>query len=105
MGGQPTAAVEVRRLRKLVAASLGVAPEMLARDVPLSRYGLDSLGAVELTARIEDRFGQAMPEWLDLGDATLDGLGQLLLRPALRVHGAGQAQPAADAVLPESIRP
>jgi thioester reductase-like protein len=96
---------DVRNLRTLVAESLGVAPERLAPNVPLSRYGLDSLGAVELTARIEDSFGWAMPEWLDPGNATLHGLGQLLRHPTLRVDEAGQAHLTADAVLAESIRP
>jgi thioester reductase-like protein len=105
MERRSTSAVEVSRLRKLVAESLGVAPGVLAPDVPLSRYGLDSLGAVELTARIVDRFGQAIPEWLDPADATLDGLGQLLLHPTPRVDGVGPAQLAADAVLPATIRP
>jgi thioester reductase-like protein len=94
-----------RRLRELVAESVGVAPESLERHVPLSRYGLDSLGAVELAARIGDTFGSEMPPWLDPGDATLDGLGQLVLDPALGAGATLEDTLAADAVLPASIRP
>jgi thioester reductase-like protein len=106
MGRRPHAlTADSQRLRQLVAESLGLAPDSLERHVPLSRYGLDSLGAVELTARIGDTFGREMPQWLDPADATLDGLAGLLLDPAPPVEATLRERLMADAVLPEAIRP
>jgi thioester reductase-like protein len=100
-----TAPVEPSVLRGLVAEVLGVSPDVLERHVPLSYYGLDSLGAVELTARIGDAAGQSVPEWLDPGDATLEGLERILEHGATQAALAHPARLRADAVLASAIRP
>jgi thioester reductase-like protein len=103
--GTALAGAGVRDLRRLVAGALGLPPDAVEPHVPLSRYGLDSLGAIELAACVGDVLGRDLPEWLDPGAATLEDLGRIL---------AGEASPIApplaerlrrDAVLPDGIRP
>ena len=54
------AAPALDRLRAHVAARLGCAPAAIDPDVPLSRYGLDSLDATELAVELTGRFGCAL---------------------------------------------
>lgn len=103
-GAATATAAESERLRAVVAATLGLATEALEADVPLSRYGLDSLGAIELSARLAETLGCAVPEWLDPGDATLARLA-LLLTATPGLGSTAPVDPAADARLPDTIRP
>ncbi|MBZ4422338.1 non-ribosomal peptide synthase/polyketide synthase [Myxococcus sp. RHSTA-1-4] len=50
-----------RWLRNRVAARLGVAPEEVSLEVPITRLGLDSLAAVELSHEIEKGLGVVLP--------------------------------------------
>jgi thioester reductase-like protein len=97
--------VDAQRLRHLVAASLGIAPDAVEPDVPLARYGLDSLGAIELAACLGDALGCELPEWLDPGGATLGGLGRLLAGEAPAPDEPVLDRLRRDAVLPDAIRP
>ncbi|WP_170061382.1 beta-ketoacyl reductase, partial [Streptomyces milbemycinicus] len=47
----------VGHLRQLLASSLGVTAERLSPDAPLERYGMDSVIAVNVIARLEESFG------------------------------------------------
>ncbi len=55
----------VERLRHEAAQILRIAPRDLPDDAPLTRFGLDSLGAAELRAVLEERLGAA-PDWTAL---------------------------------------
>ncbi|NPD22307.1 condensation domain-containing protein, partial [Corallococcus exiguus] len=58
-------------LRLRLARRLNVAPPVVARDEPLTRYGLDSLAAVELAHEVEQGLGVALPLHVVLGGSTL----------------------------------
>ena len=47
-----------------VAEFLRVEPDTIDPCTPLSAYGIDSLGAMQLVAALEDRFGCTLPESL-----------------------------------------
>ncbi|NNB93012.1 non-ribosomal peptide synthase/polyketide synthase [Corallococcus exiguus] len=65
----PEALEEWLRLR--LARRLNVAPPVVARDEPLTRYGLDSLAAVELAYEVEQGLGVVLPLHVVLGGSTL----------------------------------
>jgi acyl carrier protein len=52
------------RLDALIRAALPTAPDglVLAADLPLAAYGLDSIGTVGLIAALEDAFGCTVPD-------------------------------------------
>ncbi|MDX3229224.1 SDR family NAD(P)-dependent oxidoreductase [Streptomyces sp. ME19-01-6] len=47
----------VGHLRRLVASALGLVAERLSPDAPLERYGMDSVIALDVIARLEESFG------------------------------------------------
>lgn len=69
-------------LRSLLAESLGCAPEHLPKDAPLSRLGLDSLGAVQLQQRIDSDIGVSVPITALIGGQTLASLAASLVEAA-----------------------
>ena len=58
----------------------GLAADKIERDVPLTRLGLDSLMALELTIRLEREIGTKIPMSNLLGGRTINGLGEPILR-------------------------
>lgn len=47
----------IAQLRRVLAASLKLAPGRIDPDVPLERYGMDSVIAVDLVSKLESAFG------------------------------------------------
>ena len=99
------------RLASLVAACLQVPIEEVDPQTPLARYGLDSLGAEELTAAIEEAFDRRVPESLLLDCPDLASLERFLTADG---GGDGHSDEAptdawdrmrADGILPVGIRP
>ncbi|NPC83083.1 amino acid adenylation domain-containing protein, partial [Pyxidicoccus fallax] len=58
-------------LRIRLARRLNMAPRAVERDEPLTRYGIDSLAAVELTYEVEQGLGVALPLHVLLSGPTL----------------------------------
>ena len=81
----------IERLRHEAAQVLRVAPRDLPDDAPLTRFGLDSLGAAELSAALEERLGAAL-DWT----ALLAGadLRQIAARVAVAPAVAAEISPA-----------
>jgi NADPH:quinone reductase-like Zn-dependent oxidoreductase/acyl carrier protein len=63
-----------------VAGVFGLAADKIERDVPLTRLGLDSLMALELTIRLEREIGTKISMSNLLGGRTINGLGEPILR-------------------------
>ncbi|QRO01038.1 non-ribosomal peptide synthase/polyketide synthase [Archangium violaceum] len=61
-----------------LAARLRVRPESVRTDEPVTRYGLDSLAAVELTNEIETGLGVVLPMEVLLQGPTIAGLARRL---------------------------
>src|SRR5688572_31289264 len=101
----PQADVEAR-VREAAACCLRVAAADIDPDAPLTRYGLDSLNAVELAAALAESTGRDVCTEALLDYSSLSALTAYLLKP-------GEAPPAgpplermrADCVLPGDIDP
>ena len=65
------------RVTRVVAGVLRVETHALDPQRPLSVYGLDSLSAMELVARLEDEFHTSLPEWLLAECPDIDAVGDL----------------------------
>ena len=93
------AALRRRALEGLLAAwsarALGVPAARIARDAPLSGYGLDSLAALELRSAVEERLGVALPLATLFEGATLGDLAMLVA--ADLENGAAPSLPLAAA--------
>ncbi|WP_370640379.1 amino acid adenylation domain-containing protein, partial [Myxococcus sp. XM-1-1-1] len=63
-----------RALREEISAVLGGASSALDADAPLTRLGMDSLGAADLQSRIEKRLGVRVSAATLLQDVSLQGL-------------------------------
>ncbi|MCP3099325.1 amino acid adenylation domain-containing protein, partial [Myxococcus sp. K15C18031901] len=71
-----------RGLREELEAVLGSAASGVDEGTPLTRLGMDSLGAAELQERIEKRFGVRLPATILLQDVSLAELAERVARPA-----------------------
>ena len=80
-------------LAKQVTAALRLSHQNIDGDAPFPQLGLDSLIAVELRNRIQQRLGVAVPLLDLLGDLGVNALAQRLTDA-----GAGGMQPSARAV-------
>jgi amino acid adenylation domain-containing protein len=74
-------------LRRRAAVKLGLAESAIDPAAPLTRYGLDSLAAVELAHEIETGLGIEMPLAKLLEGASLESLTQALNVPLPRAEG------------------
>ncbi|HEX8560147.1 MAG TPA: amino acid adenylation domain-containing protein [Pyrinomonadaceae bacterium] len=93
-------------LRALLAKKLGADVRTIDAEQPISRYGLDSLAAIELMHEVEAQTGVKAPFSLFLDDASVAGLAAHLLgrrgddsaapRPAATRDGETAACPHAD---------
>ena len=66
-------------LRTLLAQKLSADERTIATERPISRYGLDSLAAIELTHEVEAQTGLNVPFAFFLGDMSIAGLASYLL--------------------------
>ncbi|MFL5357614.1 amino acid adenylation domain-containing protein, partial [Archangium sp.] len=86
-------------LRSRLASRAGLRPEQLDRDEPITRFGLDSLGAAELAHEIERGLGTQVPlAQLIRGPSLAELVEQLLSArdsgvPALEPMARGEAVP------------
>ena len=94
-------------LASLAAQCLKIPVNELCRDVPLTRYGLDSLATVELTAAIEASFGCRLQESILIDYPDLESLERYLTSSAEECRPSRSLQELmrSDAVLPADIRP
>ncbi|QSQ23764.1 non-ribosomal peptide synthase/polyketide synthase [Pyxidicoccus parkwayensis] len=90
-------------LRTRLAQRLKVAPEELERNEPLTRYGVDSLAAVEVTYEVEKGLGVALPMEALLSGPTLAGLAQRLWEGARMDALAPRTAEARERPLPLSF--
>src|SRR5215217_896440 len=70
----PSSAELERALREEISAVLGASASTVEVDAPLTRLGLDSLGAADLQVRIEKRLGARVSAATLLQDVSLQGL-------------------------------
>jgi len=80
-----------------VAGVFGVMADKVDRQTPLTKLGLDSLMALELTVRLEREAGTKIPMSSMLGGTNIRDLAQTLLR-LLDQSGATSSSPEADGV-------
>jgi 5-hydroxydodecatetraenal polyketide synthase CpkC len=100
-------------VRTAVAEFLQMDPSAIEAGMPLTAYGIDSLGALELVASLEDRFDCRLPESLLTDCPDLDRLTSALNHPVTRdgngtpelTTDGARARMIADARLPDDIRP
>jgi thioester reductase-like protein len=94
-------------LATLAAKCLNVPAGSIAQQVPLTRYGLDSLATIELTAAIENALGRRLPESVLIEHPDLGSLERYLT--ANSDGGNPQVdsreQMRSDSVLPPDIGP
>ncbi len=96
----------------LVADCLGVPAREIDRQVPLVRYGLDSMSAVHLTTAIADELRCDVPECLLLDHPDIDSVARYMetartTRQPVPARKNGQSpldQMLADSVLPFDVR-
>jgi NAD(P)-dependent dehydrogenase (short-subunit alcohol dehydrogenase family) len=87
-----------------VGAVLGVAPETLEVDHPITAMGLDSLMAVELKTRFENTLGLAVPVVQFLEGPTVQTLAAILLDrlPSSAANGSSNI-PSVAAILDDDV--
>ena len=94
------------RLIAIVASILRVPPQWIAPSAAFASLGVDSLGAVELIAAIEDAMAVKLPLTAAHDYPSIDALADFIERGATRdgsLHGSQRM--LADAVLPADIQP
>jgi acyl carrier protein len=85
----------VNYIRTQIARPLGIDPDSLDSEQPLSDIGLDSLRAVELTERLQATLNISLPTTLVFDYPTIDALADFLILnvlPPLRQSATGQDQ-------------
>jgi amino acid adenylation domain-containing protein len=80
-------------LRERAAAALGVAPEAISPEQPLTGLGLDSLAAVELKGSVETALGMEAPLTDLLQGVGVQGLAERLLERLAAGPGEAEVQP------------
>ena len=106
-----TADASAANVRLAIGEFLRVEPHRIDPHTPLTAYGIDSLGALELVAALEDRFDRALPESLLTECPDLEQLVEAL--NGAGVHdGPGPESNATtvrrmldDSRLPDDVRP
>ena len=78
------------RITQLAVRQFGLEPASLGVDVPVSEYGIDSLGLIEFLFLLEDEFHVRFPEERSDQPQTLRQLAELVGR--LRAATAVPAQ-------------
>lgn len=93
-------------LRATVARCLQLSPAALDARAPLTRYGMDSLSAVEIAAAVSAAAGREVPATALFECPSLDALEAYLeSRDATADDALALARMLDDAALPEEIRP
>ncbi len=94
-----------RRLAGVIAETLRISPDLVLPEESLAALGMDSLGAVELTAAIEDEIGIELPLTAVHDFPTLEALCAFIERGAMSSVTFERGDMIADAVLAEDITP
>ncbi len=107
--------VSAEQVRLAVADFLQISPERIDPGASLTAYGIDSLGALELVASLEDRFERTLPESLLTDCPDLERLVSALAHPgrpgfdddvcSAAVSRALLDRMLADSRLPDDVRP
>jgi len=94
------------RLTAIVASILRAPPQWIRPTASFASLGLDSLGAVELTAAIEDELAVKLPLTAAHDYPSIEALARFIERGGARDDASrGRELMLADAVLPSDIRP
>lgn len=94
-----------RRVADVIAATLRIPVDIIWPNEPLAAIGMDSLGAVEATAALEDELGMELPATLLLEYPDLESLCAFLERGTTARVPDVLERMLADSVLPREIRP
>jgi len=89
----------------LISGCLNVPAHELDMHAPLTRYGLDSLASVELTAAIATVVGRDLPDSFIFDYPTIASLARFLRTGESPVRRNSLAQMHRDAALPRELRP
>jgi acyl transferase domain-containing protein/NADPH:quinone reductase-like Zn-dependent oxidoreductase/pimeloyl-ACP methyl ester carboxylesterase/acyl carrier protein len=89
---QPTSGDIDQDLRELLAATFGVAPEIIDDESPLVQYGLDSLNATAIAFKINQKYNADLTQLELLGGMNYLALREKLLA-AKEEGGAGKFPP------------
>jgi thioester reductase-like protein len=106
VAARPVHGTVQERLTVIVASILRASPQWISTSASFASLGLDSLGAVELTAVIEDEMAVKLPLTAAHDYPSIEALTRFI------EHGGEAAEPTrgrglmlTDAVLPSDIRP
>lgn len=101
-------------LTNVVSQCLRLPPEEIEKDVPLVRYGLDSLGAIQLSCAISEKLKQPTPDALLMHHPDINSLESFIADALTKPPGnrslTGHPQSElslmlADSILPADIQP
>lgn len=103
---RPSSGAVRERLTAIVASILRRPPQWISPSSSLASLGLDSLGAVELIAAIEDELAVKLPLTAAHDYPSIDALARFVEHGAVRdAPTGGRDLPLADAVLPVDVQP
>ena len=106
VAARPLTGTVQERLTAIVASILRAPPQWLSASASFASLGLDSLGAVELTAAIEDELGVTVPLTAAHEYPSIETLARFIERGAEYAGSSrGRELMLADATLPLEIRP
>ena len=95
---------ESQELRTILCRRLRLDPGQLRPDVPLTRYGLDSLAAAEIVIELEERFSKPVPAEAWGPSATLNSLCALV-RDGIPERSSEPASMTADGQRLDELSP
>jgi amino acid adenylation domain-containing protein len=98
----PDAAHIILWLQELLSRSLGVSQAQIQPHEPIWRYGVDSLGAIELMHEAEQRWGVRVSLAVVLESATLTELGEHIAA-LLSAHQGAETVPTVAATVPTTV--
>ena len=106
VAARPVSGTILERLTRIVASILRAPPQWISASASFASLGLDSLGAVELTAAIEDELAVKLPLTAAHDYPSIEALARFIERgDEKRDWTRGRDLMFADAVLPADIQP
>jgi len=106
VAARPVSGTVQERLTLIVASILRAPPQWISVSASFASLGLDSLGAVELTAAIEDELAVKLPLTAAHDYPSIEALARFIERgDENRDWTRGRDLMLADAVLPADIQP
>jgi thioester reductase-like protein len=106
VAARPLTGTVQERLIAIVASLLGAPPQWVSPTASFASLGLDSLGAVELTATIEDEMAVTLPLTAAHDYPSIEALARFIERGAADdASSRGRRLMLADAALPADIWP